>query len=116
MGRIILEDMEFFAYHGCYEAEQVVGNRFLVNLTIETDFSKAAETDRLEDALNYHKAYLVVKEEMKKRSNLLENLAKRTIDAIFENFPEAVKANIKVTKLNPPIGGLMKGVSVEYSK
>jgi len=116
MGKIILEEMEFFGYHGCYEAEQVVGNKFLVNLVIESDLTKPAETDQLEDALNYQKAYEVVKEEMKIRSNLLENLAKRMLDALYSKFPEIRSATIKVTKMYPPIGGLMKGVSVEFTK
>ena len=29
-GIIEIEGMEFFAYHGCFEAEQIVGNRFML--------------------------------------------------------------------------------------
>ena len=29
-GILEIEGMEFFAYHGCFEAEQVVGNKFTV--------------------------------------------------------------------------------------
>ncbi len=36
MGKIIIEDMEFYAFHGHYKEEQIVGNRFLVDLEIET--------------------------------------------------------------------------------
>jgi dihydroneopterin aldolase len=32
MGKIQIEDMEFYAYHGCYQEEAIVGNQFLVNL------------------------------------------------------------------------------------
>lgn len=116
MGRIILEDMEFYGYHGCYEAEQIVGNQFLVNLSMETDTEKAAASDRLEDALNYQKAYAIVKEQMNIRSNLLEHLAGRILDTLSKQFPEIKKATVKVTKLYPPIGGQMKGVSVEVTK
>ena len=28
-GIIEIEGMEFFAYHGCFEAEQIVGNKFM---------------------------------------------------------------------------------------
>jgi 7,8-dihydroneopterin aldolase/epimerase/oxygenase len=116
MGKIVLENMEFYAFHGCYEAEQIVGNKFLATLEIEADLTKAAETDQLKDALNYQKAYEVVKEEMKKRSNLLEHLAQRILNALYMSFPEIQKATIKVTKLYPPIGGQMKGVTVEMNK
>ena len=29
-GILEIEEMEFFAYHGCFEAEQTVGNKFKV--------------------------------------------------------------------------------------
>ena len=76
MGKIHLESMEFYAFHGHYEEEQIVGNRFLVDLIIESDMSLPAETDDLNDAVNYQEAYRLVKREMKKKSKLLENIAR----------------------------------------
>ena len=34
MGKIILEQMEFYAYHGCFQEEQIIGNRFVVQLVL----------------------------------------------------------------------------------
>jgi dihydroneopterin aldolase len=116
MGIIHIEGMEFYAYHGCYEAEQIVGNKFLVDLTMETDISIPSISDNIRDALNYQQAYEIVKKQMQIRSNLLENIAVRIIDSLYEKFPQLKKATVKVTKLNPPIGGQIKGVSVELSK
>ena len=64
MGMIEIEGMEFYAYHGHFAAEQVVGNRFLIDLTLITDCSKASKSDDLTDALDYQIAYRVVQEEM----------------------------------------------------
>ena len=50
---IELENMEFHACHGCYPLEQVVGNRFLVDVKIEADLSKAAASDNVADTINY---------------------------------------------------------------
>ncbi len=116
MGVIVLENMEFFAYHGCYEAEQIVGNKFLVNLSMEADITKPAQTDNIRDALNYHSAYEIVKREMQIRSNLLENIAKRIIDALYLAFPQLEKATVKISKLYPPMGGQIKSVTVEFTK
>lgn len=116
MGLIRIEGMEFFAYHGCYEAEQIVGNKFLVDLTLETDISLPAQSDNITDALNYHHAYNIVKEQMMIRSNLLEHIAKRIIDALYQNFPQLRKATVKVSKLNPPMGGQIRSVSVEFER
>ena len=116
MGRIHLESMEFYAFHGHYEEEQIVGNRFLVDLIIETDMSKPAESDELTDAVNYQEAYRLVKREMKKKSKLLENIARRILDAIYLELTGISRVTVTIRKMNPPIGGQMKAVSVTLTR
>ena len=115
-GLIELEEMEFYAYHGHFKEEQIVGNKFLVNISIETDCSKAAETDELEDALNYVSIYEITKEEMAVKSYLLENLVGRIINRIHSEFPQIIGSKVKVSKLNPPMGGRMEKVSITMSR
>ena len=115
-GLIELEEMEFYAYHGHFKEEQIVGNKFLVNISIETDCSKAAETDELEDALNYVSIYEITKEEMAVKSYLLENLVERIINRIHSEFPQIIGSKVKVSKLNPPMGGRMEKVSITMSR
>ena len=105
MGLIQIENMEFYAFHGHYREEQIVGNKFLVDLSIEADMSEAAASDNLKNTINYQFAYRLVKEEMEKKSKLLENIAKRILDAIYENFEGIQKVTVKVSKMNPPMGG-----------
>ena len=116
MGVIEIEGMEFFAYHGHFAAEQVVGNRFVVNLTLGTDCEKAAVTDNLEDALNYQIVYQVVSEEMKIKSRLLEHVAGRILDRLYDKFGDIINAKIKISKLNPPMGGQIDRVSVTLER
>jgi len=116
MGLIRIEQMEFYSFHGCFEEERIVGNRFIVDLEMETDMSRACATDRIENALNYQTAYDLVKKEMKTNSYLLEHIACRILDALFSNFPELEKASVKVAKMNPPMGGKIRSVSVEISR
>lgn len=116
MGLIQLENMEFYAYHGHFKEEQIVGNKFLVSLSIETDLKKAAKTDNLNDTLNYHKAYQVVKEEMSHKSYLLENIASRILDSLYRNFTGIIIATVKISKINPPVGGKMDCVSITLSR
>ncbi|MCK5820320.1 MAG: dihydroneopterin aldolase [Bacteroidales bacterium] len=112
MGVIRIEQMEFYSYHGHYEEERIVGNRFLVDLMMETDCSAPAESDKLQDALDYQRAYELVRDEMKDKSFLLEHIAKRILDTLFTNFDSLEKAEVKVAKLNPPMGGKIRAVSV----
>lgn len=108
--------MEFYAYHGCYEAERVIGSRFVVNLEIVTDLEKSALSDNIDDTLNYQTAWELVKEQMDLKSNLLENVAGRIIAALYEKFSFISKATVKVSKMNPPMGGQIEKVSVKLSR
>lgn len=112
MSLIEIEGMEFYAFHGHFDVEKIAGNRFVVNLKIETDCSKAGQSDKLEDTLDYQKAYLAVKEEMAIPSNLLEHVCQRIITRIKSEFPEAKKVVVKVSKMNPPMGGQIEKVSL----
>ncbi len=112
MSVISIEGMEFFAYHGCFKEEQIIGTKFLVDLHIETDTTEAENSDNLSKTINYQEVYWLVKAEMKIKSNLLENVARRILSALKHNFPETKNATIKISKLNPPLGGKMKNVSL----
>ena len=102
-GIIEIEGMEFFAFHGCYETERVVGNKFMVYARIETDCTKAAQTDN-------------IAKEMMITSHLLEHVAQRMINALYNAFPQISHVTIKVSKLNPPLGGKIAATSVTLSK
>ena len=112
MAIISIEKMEFYAYHGCFQEEQIIGTRFLVDLYLETDTKKAEKTDELADTVNYQEVYLLVKTEMEIKSKLLEHVGKRILDAIIKNFPEVSFAKLKISKMNPPLGGKMQNVSL----
>ena len=116
MGKIKIEHMEFYAYHGHYKEEQIVGNRFLLDLEIETNMQKAAESDELEDAVNYQQAYKIVRQEMKIKSKLLENIAKRILDSLYKEMSGINKATVTIRKMNPPMGGQIKSVNVTLER
>lgn len=112
MGIVELEGMHFYAYHGHFEAERIVGNEFLVDVSLETDCLKAAASDNLEDALNYQAVYDIVKQVMHEKSHLLEHVAGRILDTLFTEFSSIQKAKVKISKLNPPMGGQIEKASV----
>ncbi len=116
MGKIEIEGMKFYAYHGHFEAEKVVGNWFEVNIRIETDCSDAAKSDKLEDAMNYQAVYENVKATMQQKSALLENVAKRILDQLYVSFPSIKNIKVKISKLNPPLGGEIEKVSVTLER
>lgn len=105
MGLIQIEGMEFYSFHGHYVEEQIVGNKFLVDLTIDTDMEIPKESDNLKDAVNYQKVYEIVKQQMGEKSHLLEHIAGRILDAITSEFRGIRKVIVKVSKMNPAMGG-----------
>lgn len=116
MGLIQIENMEFYAFHGHFKEERIVGNKFLVDLTIETDMKVPAESDNLKDAVNYQKVYDIIKSQMGMKSHLLEHIAGRIIDAIYAEMQGISKVTVKVSKMNPPMGGKIGSVSVVMEK
>ncbi len=116
MGLIQIEGMEFYSFHGHFKEEQIVGSRFTVDLTLEADMGKPAESDNLRDAVNYQRVYEVVKLQMEQKSHLLENIAGRILDALFAEIEGITKATVKVSKMNPSMGGKIHSVSVVLSK
>ena len=106
IGTIELEGMEFKAYHGCLEQEKVRGNFFTVDFRGELDMSAAADSDNLNDTLNYGDIYEIVSYEMSIPSELLENVAGRIVKAIEKRFPELVSFSVRVSKKRPPVDGV----------
>ena len=116
MGKIKLEGLEFFAYHGFYKTEREVGRKFGVDIEVTVDFSKAAKDDSLHDTINYENVYRIVKEEMAVPVKLLEFLADKICTKILMSFHNIQDVHISIRKFNPPIGGICKSATVEMLK
>ena len=112
-GKIYLDDMRFYAYHGVMDQERRVGGEYLVSLSVEADLSGAVASDAVADTVNYAALYEVVAHEMAQPSQLLEHVAGRIGRRVLESFPLVDAVSIRITKCNPPMGADCKGASVE---
>ncbi len=101
---IRLDAMRFYAHHGVMEQEQIVGNWFVVDLSLQVDLSQAVESDSIEDTLHYGHIYEAVKEEMSIPSKLIEHVAGRILRRIRRDFPQVSGVTVSLSKLNPPVG------------
>jgi dihydroneopterin aldolase len=115
MAKIEIENMHFYAHHGCYEEERKIGTNFTVDCCLECDIITAAKEDELSKTINYQTVYLLIQQELKKTSLLLENIAYRIIVKIQQQFPQIKHVEVKIRKLNPPIGGKIEAVSITLS-
>ncbi|MER3319511.1 MAG: dihydroneopterin aldolase [Allomuricauda sp.] len=115
MGKIRLKNVRIHSNHGCLKEEMLIGSDYRVDLEVTADLSKPAISDQLSETVDYVHLNNIIKEEMTVRSNLLEHVAKRIIDRIFDEIPEVTEVEVEVSKINPPIGGDVESVSVKLS-
>jgi len=104
-GTIELEGLEFHAFHGCLPEEREKGNTFVVDFKGAYDMGAAADSDELQDAVDYSRIYELIAGQMEIPSNLLEHVCARIVRAIAEAFPELEHFSVKLSKLNPPVAG-----------
>lgn len=116
MGTIRLKNIQLYAYHGCLVEEGKIGSDYRVDLSVEANLSTSAVTDELHDTVDYVHLNKIIKEEMAVRSKLLEHVAKRILDRIFNEITMVTVAVISVSKINPPIGGNVAEVAIEMKK
>ncbi len=101
-----MEGLEFFAYHGFYDEEQKIGNKYAVDIAVTADFSEAARRDRLSATVNYEEIYHITANVMQQPARLLEHIAHRIIQEIREKYPSVDSVEVSVSKFNPPVGGV----------
>jgi dihydroneopterin aldolase len=111
-GIVALEGLEFHAYHGVYPHERESGNWFEVDIAVETNFTEGALNDELSGTVNYETLFRIIKEEMEKPSKLLETVAEQIVLSILNQLSRVVKVELRIAKLNPPIGGKCRRASI----
>lgn len=97
-----VNDLEFYAYHGLYEEEKVLGGLFLVDVLLETDTQ--VQITHIGQALNYELIFLIAKEEMEARKDLIETVAQQMLMRLSDAFGDETSVRVSIRKKNP--GGL----------
>lgn len=114
-GTIRVTGISVYANHGCLDEEAIIGSEYRVDVELTSDLSVPAATDDLNQTIDYVRVHEIVREEMKIRSKLLEHVGQRIIGALKAEFPQLENVSVRVAKINPPINGIAKNVSVELS-
>ena len=112
MGKVKVENIRVYAYHGCLQEETQIGSDYRVDVSVNADLSKASVSDALSDTVDYVHINQIVKEEMNIPSKLLEHVVQRILTRIFRELKTVTNASVSVSKINPPIGGDVEMVTV----
>jgi dihydroneopterin aldolase len=114
--RILLHGIQFYGYHGVHDEERRLGQRFLVDVELRLDLSRAAAKDDVSVGVDYGQVYAIVVEiGTRQQFKLLETLATRIASAILTRFPVG-DVTVRATKPAPPLPGVLAGVSVEVHR
>ena len=114
--RILLQGIQFYGYHGVYDEERRLGQRFLVDVELSLDLAGAESWDDVSQAVDYGQVYAAVLEiGTRQQFKLLETLAARIASTLLERFPIR-QVTVRATKPTPPLPGMLSGVSVEVTR
>jgi len=113
---IHLSGVEVFAHHGVFPEEKLNGQKFVVDVDVEFDASRAAASDSVADTINYAELAQVVHDEVAGApADLLETVALRVLRRVFE-FPEATHAIVTIHKPEAPMPVALSGVSITMGR
>jgi len=112
MVEINLNDAEFFAYHGFYPEEQLLGSRFCVDIAVSFIPTANLSEDELANTVNYEQLYIIASEEMKHTRKLIETVAQAIFNRIQHKYPFAKNIKVSLKKINPPLKGKVGNSSV----
>lgn len=105
MHTIALEGMHFFAHHGFYDEEQLVGGNYEV--AVQIDFTTELINDDLSKTVNYEVIYTVVKKVMAIPVRLIETIGQSILAELKALSSEIAQISIKISKLDPPLKGIV---------
>lgn len=108
-----IDNLKVHAYHGVLPQERVVGNDYIINIKVGTDWMRATKTDDVIDTLDYSQLATLIKDEMTEQSSLIEHVAGRIISTITTKFQNVTSINLRITKVAPPMSADCDGAGVE---
>lgn len=117
MDRIIIRDLVVFANHGVFEAEAVLGQKFLVSAVIGTDIRKPGKTDTLDNTIHYG----FVCEEITRfltqnRFLLIEACAEQLAEDLLMKYPQMREIELEIKKPWAPVHLPLDTVSVKITR
>ncbi|MGN0204168.1 MAG: 2-amino-4-hydroxy-6-hydroxymethyldihydropteridine diphosphokinase [Coprococcus sp.] len=104
MDKICIRRLEVFAFHGVYEEEERLGQKFYITAELELDTRKAGLTDDLRTSVNYGDICRELTGLMQtRRRRLIEAAAEDMATYLMEKYPLVQKVTLEVEKPGAPV-------------
>jgi dihydroneopterin aldolase len=117
MDRITVRNLALFAYHGVFEGEREIGQRFYLDVVVEADLAPASISDSVDETVDYAALVDVISQAFSEtRQKLLETLAERVAQRIFQRFPIVQTAEVTIRKPSAPIEAVFDSVEIHIRR
>ena len=112
--KVSLEGVRFYAYHGFYPEEQVLGTEFIVDIDTEMEVYMAGGDD-ISSTVNYERLFQIVSDEMRNPKKLIETVAHGILQQIRHEFLAVKNIRVVIRKMHPPLKGDVRNSSIELT-
>ena len=85
-----------------------------MDILIDYDMEMAADSDNINEAVDYVSVMEIAKQEMAKRCDLIETVAKNTAVALGVKFPFVKSIEVIVYKMKVPLSHSLSYVAANY--
>jgi 7,8-dihydroneopterin aldolase/epimerase/oxygenase len=117
LDRITLTRIGVFAYHGVYEEESRLGQRFYISVSLRLDLSEAGRKDDLNATISYADIAQRVQEiAVGERFQIIEALAEAIAAAVLAEFPRVAEVEVTVEKPNAAVAALLENIAVTITR
>lgn len=117
MDKIHIKNLEVFAYHGVFEEEKRLGQKFIISATLYTNTRIAGKTDSILDSIHYGEVSLFMKNFLENNTfNLLETVVEKLAEEMLLNIPFLQKVDLKLEKPWAPVLLHLETVAVEITR
>jgi 7,8-dihydroneopterin aldolase/epimerase/oxygenase len=114
--RIVIAGLRELGVHGALPEEQARPQPFEIDIELTVDLARAAESDSLDDTVDYSAvAEAVSRVVASERYQLLERLASRIAEVCCAD-PRVTGATVTVRKLNAPVRAMIDHVAVRIER
>lgn len=115
MGKIKINNMQFYSYNGVLKEEKMLGQKIEVDVEIKLPIEKFDLKDDITNTINYSDVYTIIKSTVEQNNfNLIESLANKIRNSIFNTYKDNITSVcIRIRKYSVPIKGIFDNVEIE---
>ncbi|CAM0911665.1 unnamed protein product [Alopecurus aequalis] len=112
--KLILRGLQFHGFHGVWQEEKKLGQKFVIDVDAWMDLAAAGDSDDISHTVSYTDIYRIVKGIVEGPShNLLESVAQSIANSTLVKFPQISAVRVKIEKPHVAVQGVVDYFGLE---